>query len=246
MTAANTKRLTGTMPGIIIALSVLAATGCVTDSIPRQPPLAAAPVVLKTPEPPEAAAGVVNPGSLWEKDASLNDMFSNVKARRVGDIVTVRIVESAEAKNKATTSTDRDSSIDAQLNAFFNLEQKFPTSRPDFNPFSGVGSGITSKFKGNGETKRSGEFTAYISARVNAITATGNLIIAGSRSVTINNEEQIITLSGIIRPKDISPNNEVLSRHVSDARIYYSGSGVLNDRQKPGVFTRVFDAIWPF
>lgn len=230
----------------VVLLIALAASGCVVDSIPRKPPMASPPVVYQPPEPIDEVAASANPGSLWRRDASLNDMFSNVKARRVGDIVTVRIVEEAEAKNKATTKTDRDSSIDAQLNAFFNLEQKFPTSRPDFNPFAQVKSGISSEFDGSGETKRSGEFTAYISARVAAITANGNLLITGSRSVTINNEEQIITLSGIIRPKDISPNNEVLSRHVSDAQIYYSGAGVINDRQKPGVLTRVFDSVWPF
>lgn len=231
---------------VISVMVILTATGCVTDGLPKAPSLAPTPVVLQAPEPAEASNESVNPGSLWQKDATLNDMFSNVKARRVGDIVTVRIVESAEAINKATTKTDRDSSIDAQLSAFFNLEQKFPTSRPDLNPFAKVKSGINSAFEGAGETKRSGEFTAYISARVSAITANGNLLINGSRSVTINNEEQIITLSGIIRPKDISPSNEVLSRHVSDARIYYSGAGVINDRQKPGLLTRVFDKIWPF
>ncbi|MFH1982216.1 MAG: flagellar basal body L-ring protein FlgH [Pseudomonadota bacterium] len=246
MTAASEKWHLGRASGIILLLAVLSVSGCVTDSIPKKPPLAAAPVVLQTPEPPSASLESINPGSLWQKDAALNDMFSNVKARRVGDIVTVRIVESAEAINKATTKTDRDSSINAQLNAFFNLEKKFPDTRTDFNPFAQVKSGIQSDFKGTGETKRSGEFTAYISARVNAITSTGNLLIAGSRSVTINNEEQIISLSGIIRPKDISPNNEVLSRHVSDAQIYYSGAGVINDRQKPGMLTRVFDTIWPF
>ncbi len=233
-------------PRLLLAVVALLAAGCVTDSIPKTPPVASPPVVYQAPEPAVDPENSVNPGSLWRTDATFNDMFSNVKARQVGDIVTVRIVESAEAINKATTKTDRDSSIDAQLKAFFNLEQKFPAGRPDLNPFAQVKSGIKSEFEGAGETKRSGEFTAYISARVSAITTSGNLLITGSRSVTINNEEQIITLSGIIRPKDITPGNEVLSRYVSDAKIYYSGAGVINDRQKPGMLTRVFDTFWPF
>ena len=185
-------------------------------------------------------------GSLWKEDAPLNDMFSSAKARNVGDIITIRIDESASAKNKADTSTERKSDMSAGITNFFNLESKFPASRPDFNPFARVAADFANTFDGTGETTRSGDLTAIISARVVGLTATGNLVIAGSRGITINNEEQMLNLSGIVRPKDISADNEVLSSYISDAKIVYTGVGVLNDRQKPGWLTRAFDTVWPF
>jgi flagellar L-ring protein precursor FlgH len=185
-------------------------------------------------------------GSLWKEDAPLNDMFSSSKARNVGDIITVRIVESAKAKNKADTSTERKTDMSAGITNFFNLESKFPTSRPDFSPFARVAADFKNTFDGTGETTRSGDLTAIISARVVGLTASGNLVIAGSRGITINKEEQMLNLRGIVRPRDISADNEVLSSYISDAKIVYTGVGVLNDRQKPGWLTRAFDTVWPF
>ena len=88
------------------------------------------------------------------------------------------------------------------------------------------------------ETKRSGAVTAYVSARVTGISSNGNLMIAGFREVTVNNEQQVITLTGVVRPKDITPDNVVLSTYVADARIVYSGTGVINDKQRPGWLAR--------
>jgi flagellar L-ring protein precursor FlgH len=196
-----------------------------------------------------AAQSVPTPrteGSLWQEDAPLNHMFASAKARNVGDIITVRIVESASAKNKADTNTERKSAMSAGIDNFFNLESKFPSTREGFNPFARVEADFKNKFDGAGETTRSGDLTATISARVVGLTASGNLVIAGSRGITINNEEQMLNLSGIVRPKDVSAENQVLSSYISDAKIVYTGVGVLNDRQKPGWLTRAFDQVWPF
>jgi len=73
----------------------------------------------------------------------------------------------------------------------------------------------------------------------------GNLEIVGTREVTVNSEEQTIALSGIIRPRDISPDNIILSTYISDAKIAYSGSGIINDRQRPGWMARILDWVWP-
>jgi len=194
----------------------------------------------------QAAPAPRTEGSLWQEDAPLNDMFSSAKARKIGDIITIKIVESASAKNKADTNTEKNSSLSAGIDEFFNLESKFPDTRDDFNPFARIAADFSSGFDGKGETTRSGDLTAIISARVVGLTTTGNLVIAGSRGITINNEEQMLNLSGIVRPKDISAENEVLSSYISDAKIVYTGVGVLNDRQKPGWLTTAFDTVWPF
>lgn len=185
-------------------------------------------------------------GSLWDSRSHFSEIFINAKARRIGDLVTIKIVESASATNKAGTSTDRSSSISAGISNFFNAELDHASDSPFFNPFGSVKGSIGSEFEGTGSTQRSGALTAYMTARVVDILPNGNLFIEGNREVRVNAENQLITLTGIIRPRDISSDNVIQSTYIADARIGYSGKGVLNDRQKPGWLTRVFDKVWPF
>ena len=185
-------------------------------------------------------------GGLWHEDAPLVAMFTDQKARTVGDIVTIKIVESSTATNKASTDTDRTSTMDASLDAFFNAEKRFPADDAFFNPFSKVAGGLTSEFEGSGTTKRSGDLTASIAALVTQVLPNGNLVLTGSREVMINNENQVIQLRGVVRPRDISASNEVLSTYIADARIAYSGKGVINDRQRTGWLTNIMTTLWPF
>lgn len=196
--------------------------------------------------PPASHAHIPADGSLWRDDAPLMAMFSDQKARSVGDIVTIRIAESSDATNQASTATDRSSSLSASVDAFFNAEKNHPADKPFFNPFSRVAGGVESEFEGTGTTRRSGDLNAYITALVTQVLPNGNLVVTGSREVLINNENQIIQLTGVVRPRDISADNQVLSTFVADARISYSGSGVVNDRQKPGWLTNIVMKVWPF
>lgn len=189
---------------------------------------------------------VINNGSIWKEDGALSELFVNPKAKRVGDIVTVKIVESSSASNQATTKTDRESSFSAGIENFFNLEKDFPSTDPFFNPFSSVKGNLESDFEGSGSTQRSGKLTAYITTRVTEVLPNGNLRIAGSREVTVNNDKQLIKLSGIIRPRDIAPNNEIFSTYISEAKIEYSGSGIIDNRQRPGWLASILNIIWPF
>ena len=185
-------------------------------------------------------------GSLWQDDAPLLSMYTDQKARTVGDIVTIKIAESSAATNQASTATDRSSSLSASVDAFFNAEKRYPVDHPFFNPFAKVAGGVESDFQGNGTTKRSGDLNAYITALVTQVLPNGNLVVTGSREVLINNENQIIQLSGVVRPRDINASNQVLSTYIADARISYSGTGVVNDRQKPGWLTNIVMKVWPF
>jgi flagellar L-ring protein precursor FlgH len=196
--------------------------------------------------PPVEPIESVRTGSLWREDGPLSELFINPKARRIGDVVTIRIVEASSASNKADTNTARKSSLSAGIDGFFNAEKRFPADQPFFNPFSRVRGDLTSSFDGKGKTTRSGDLTAYITARIIGVLPNGNLTIAGTREVTVNNETQLISLMGIIRSRDISPENVILSTYISDAKIVYSGSGIVQDRQRPGWLTRIFDTIWPF
>jgi flagellar L-ring protein precursor FlgH len=105
---------------------------------------------------------------------------------------------------------------------------------------------MKNEFDGSGQTSRDETMTASITARVVDVTPEGNLFIRGTREVKVNNETQYITLTGLIRPEDISPDNTVLSSYIADAQIAYSGSGSVSDKQRPGWLTRALDLIWPF
>ena len=194
-----------------------------------------------------------NTGSLWRDDGIFSDLFILPKARQVGDIVTVKIVESSSATNEANTLTERDSSLVAKIDSFLGLEQRWinpnhPDYRADknFNPFGEIGGGMTSEFDGSGATSRRGDLTAFMTARIVSITQNGTLYIEGSREVEVNNEKQLIALSGYIRPRDIASDNVIFSTFISDAKITYTGAGVVNDRQRPGWMSNFMNRIWPF
>ena len=238
--------------GLIILLLGIGLAGCANGFSGMGKPIQSkAPSYEPNPHPlfPSTSAAIPQSqpdGSLWQDDAPLISMFADQKARTVGDIVTIKIAESSEATNKASTATDRSSSLSASVDAFFNAEKRFPADQPFFNPFAKVAGGMESDFQGNGTTKRSGDLNAYITALVTQVLPNGNLVVTGSREVLINRENQIIQLSGVVRPRDINADNQVLSTYIADARISYSGSGVVNDRQKPGWLTAIVMKVWPF
>lgn len=184
-------------------------------------------------------------GSLWQDNSSMNQLFMDQKARGVGDVVTVNIIESATASNKATTGTKRKSSLTAGLDGLMGIEKKFSTD-DTFNPFSKIQGSMTNSFQGDGSTTRSGRLVTSIAARIVEVLPNGDFRIKGTREVTVNAETQLTILTGIIRPRDISPDNVILSTNVSDAKIMYTGTGVVNDLQRPGWAMRILNWLWPF
>jgi flagellar L-ring protein precursor FlgH len=121
-------------------------------------------------------------------------------------------------------------------------------SVPKLDPFGkpAVKGSISSEFDGEGETTRSGTLSAFITCRVVDVMPNGNLKIVGTREVMVNHENQLIILSGVIRPRDITDDNIILSTFISDAKIAYSGSGIIDDRQRPGWLANLLNSVWPF
>jgi flagellar L-ring protein precursor FlgH len=99
---------------------------------------------------------------------------------------------------------------------------------------------------GEGKTERQSSFTSFLTARVIQVLPNRNLIIQGRRNMRINNETEIVTLTGIVRPDDIDRNNVVPSTKVADARVMISGAGVVSDKQRVGWGQRIIDHVWPF
>lgn len=178
-------------------------------------------------------------GSLWSEDRPQSFLFNDLKAGRVGDVVTVRIVENSKGNKNASTKTEKDSSVSASISALLGIPSNTLANTT-------VGAESSEKHDGSGSTSRSSQLTAVIAAKVIDVLPNGNLFIDGKREVVVNNETQILSLNGIIRPEDIGPNNTILSTYIADAKITYTGSGVVGDKQRVGWLVRLIDLVWPF
>ena len=184
--------------------------------------------------------------SLWHEVKS-RGLFQDLRAYQVGDLVTVNIVETSKASKKADTSSARKSSIDAGISNLLGFESQLDKYAPaNFSNSTMFKTSMTNSFDGSGSTSRDESMTASITARVVRLMPNGNLYIKGTRQVKVNNETQFITLSGLIRREDISPNNTVLSSYIADASIEYTGSGPVSDKQRAGWLGRAVDFVWPF
>lgn len=183
-------------------------------------------------------------GSIWQ--ATSGGLTDDLKARRRGDIITIVISETASASKEAKTGTSRDSSVGAGIPNLMGLE----TSGFVKNNFSDLANLIkanaNTSFKGSGSTSRQENLKATITARVIDVQSNGNLMIEGRRNIKVNEEDQIIVLEGTVRSRDIAPDNTVNSIFVADARISYSGRGIISDQQSPGWLMNIFNKIWPF
>ncbi|HQI82847.1 MAG TPA: flagellar basal body L-ring protein FlgH [Deltaproteobacteria bacterium] len=186
-----------------------------------------------------------SPGSLWSPGAKFYDMYSDRKARQVGDLVIVQIVESSSANKEASTEASRESSMDHSVTNFLGL----PLDRSSIFGYGlepSIQASSTSEFSGDGKTTRKGTLSAVVTARIMRVLPEGNFVIKGKKQIRVNDESQYITVSGIIRPDDILWNNAVLSSAIADLRVDYYGAGILGDQQNKGFLARAMDKIWPF
>lgn len=183
-------------------------------------------------------------GSIWQSTSF--GLTDDVKARRRGDIVTIVISETASASKQANTGTSRDSSMSAGMPGMLGLENTgiFKNNFADLSKI--INASTSSSFKGAGSTSRQENLKATITARVVDVLPNGNLVIEGRRNIKVNEEDQIIILEGTIRSRDVAPDNTVNSIYVADARISYSGRGIISDRQSPGWLMNILDKVWPF
>jgi flagellar L-ring protein precursor FlgH len=185
-------------------------------------------------------------GSIWSGESSANMLFADKKARYVNDIVTIIINESSSGGNKAPTNTSRSSDASAGVDAFLGLEQSILSRNANMGSKIEIGGASSSNLKGTGNTTRGGQLEGTITARVVRVLDNGNLVIEGRRQLTINEEDQYIIMTGVIRPEDITTNNCIYSQYIADARIVYTGNGIINDKMRPGWATRIVDWVWPF
>jgi flagellar L-ring protein precursor FlgH len=180
--------------------------------------------------------------SLFSADSPNIFLFRDQKARSVGDIVTIQVVENATATNSATTATQKKGDVSLSAPALGGIE-KGASALNFANILQGAG-GIN--FNGTGSTSRTGQLQAAISARVVEKLPNGDLRLEGNKEVAINGERQLLTIRGLVRVKDVSPYNQVLSTSIADMTVLFNGKGVVADANKPGWLYKVFRVITPF
>jgi flagellar L-ring protein precursor FlgH len=217
-----------TAAGLVLALAACSTAGPGMHAgayAPTPPPV--------YPPPPATSGTIYQPGL----EISL---FSDVKARRVGDTVTIRLAERTQASKSASTDAKKDSSIDTG----------FPTLLG--GPVTKGGDEIlnnewstTQDFEGEGSSSQSNRLEGNITVTVAEVYPNGNLLVRGEKWLTLNQGEEFVQISGIVRPVDIASDNSVPSFKVADARITYSGKGTLADSNRPGVLARLFMKFWP-
>ncbi len=163
-------------------------------------------------------------------------LYTDHRAMRVDDILTVIIIESAKAGSKSGTNTSKEHG--------YGVNGIGGSGALDFLPSFGVSGGLSHEYDGNAGTSREGSLNARVSARVIEVLDNGNLVVEGSKVVEINDEKEIIKISGIVRPQDIESSNIVYSYNVADAQITYSGKGTVHTGSRPGILSRILNFIF--
>lgn len=179
-------------------------------------------------------------------------LFEDARARRVGDILTVNLVENTSGSKSATTSISK--STDTTISnptilgttPLFNTPSILPLASKRNNNLN-FGLDSSNEFEGDGSSSQSNSLSGSLSVTVAEVLPNGYLVIRGEKVVSLNQGHEYVRLSGIVRPVDIRPDNTVLSTQVADARIEYSGSGAVADSNKIGWLARFFiSSLFPF
>jgi len=209
---------------LVASVALLAACG----SRPSRPdPFAA---TLPEDVPMESAGN----GAIFKTGHDL-PLFENSIAHRVGDTLTISLVESTAAQKSSSTTAAKKSSVDITAPTF--------GGRAPIKEF-GIGAGSANSFGGAGDSAQSNKLNGFLTVTVARRLSNGNLLVRGQKWIGINQGREYVRIQGIVRPADIQPDNTVLSYKVADASISYGAQGVLADVNQPGLLARFFNSKW--
>lgn len=181
-------------------------------------------------------------GSLYVADAPGTSLVTDFKARKLGDLIFIDVDETSLASVSSGAARSRDSGA---LGGLVGLIAQLPS--PSAAATAGVVGGLgTRKFEGKGSTQRQSTLQARITARVVEVLPNGDLRIEAEKLVKINKENEKLTLSGVVRTKDVTAQNSVASSSLGDLKVAINGKGVASADNQPGWLFRVLDKISPF
>jgi len=221
------------MKTLLLILAALNLTACSTmmpmDEKPDDPNFA--PVPSQSLKPP-----AISDGSLFQNNYAIS-LYSDQRARRIGDVITIMLQEQTNASKSNSASTSKDSEVALT-----------PTSL-----FGGVHPALASaltgerSFSGQGDTGQSNSLNGQITVTISDIFPNGILEVRGEKWLSLNQGDEFIRVKGLVRPEDIGSDNTVQSSKLADARISYGGTGYIASASKPGWMTKFFNSEWwPF
>lgn len=232
----------------IISGLMLTITGCSGQYFPKPDDPLFAPVIPDIPPEPKASNG-----STYIDGYGLS-LYQDIKAYRVGDILTVRLVEQTKASKDAKTNFKKEYGLTVDNPTILGnnsvkskLLQKLPLINSERTATLNNDLKSNSEFKGSGDSDQNNSLTGDITVTISQVLPNKNLVIRGEKWLTLNQGSEYIRLTGIVRPQDIDPNNQVVSTRIANARITYSGTGAVADANKAGWLARFFNsAMMPF
>ena len=196
------------------------------------------------PRPMHGGGPSVSHGSLWSSGPK--SLFGDRRAKKVGDILTVMIEIDDQAQLSNTTSRERAGGEDATASALFGFEGLINKVLPGKGLDPGLAVNSSSNASGKGQVKRNEAISLKIAARVIEVLPTGHLMITGRQEVRVNFELRDLQIVGLIRPEDVTRNNDITYDKMAEARISYGGRGHLTDVQQARYGQQVLDMISPF
>ncbi len=241
---------------IVASLLISALSSCSTSQkdrlswLGKQPPLdPVQPKVqnepIKWPMTQENSVKYSSSASLW--DSQSKTFFKDQRARKVGDILTVRVAINDQAKLDNSTEGKRQESNTTGAPDVLGLEKRLFGLLPGkATPSALISTDTNNDNKGEGTINRKEVINTDIAAVITSILPNGNMVIYGSQQVNVNFEQRELTVQGVIRPEDIASNNQIQYSQIAEARITYGGKGVISDIQQPRIGTQVLDIVSPF
>lgn len=226
---------------VTILVSLCLLNGCIalTSKAKQSEYLASRPVYV---EPPPRQTGAIFQAGY---EVSL---FEDIRARRVGDILTVVLAERMRASKDAQTNTSKDSTVGLLNPTILGASPVFNIGRPFSSKLSGrsleTSIETSNSFAGKGDSSQSNSLTGNITVTVSEVLPNGNLVIRGEKRLTINQGDEFVQVYGIVRPSDINPDNTITSTKIADAKFSYIGEGSLASANTQGWLARFFNSKW--
>ena len=214
------------VPRIAVAVALALLAGCAT-----QPPHVDK---YDATLPEDVPAATASNGSIYQAGHD-RPLFENAIARRVGDTITINLIENTTAQKSSSTTTAKKTSVDLTAPT---IGGKVPIKE------LALGLNGNNTFDGSGDSALSNKLQGNVTVTVAKRLSNGNLVVRGQKWIGINQGREFVRIQGIIRPIDIQPDNTIPSFKVADATISYGGQGALADANRPGLLARFFNSRW--
>jgi flagellar L-ring protein precursor FlgH len=218
---------------IRFSLILLCCLSSACGLLPRKPPTPD-PVVARVLPPPIPRTD----GAIYQQGQQI-ELFADLKARRVGDVLTIRLTETTSASKSAVTKTAKTTTVNNTGPTI--LGRTITTGGVPIFTTSLAGADA---FDGEGSSTQANSLAGSLSVTVLEVRSNGNLVVQGDKTLKLNQGDEFVHVSGVVRPADIATDNTVTSDKVADAHISYSGKGVLNSSNSVGWLARFFNSVF--